>query len=139
MEVAAVTPTPAVLRAQTQTRRWDTYGSLLCVSRPERRAQLLALLQAADLAVTQLSPAYGEEHLDHLGVPKSVRPLLPLVKSGTVVALVATARRPRLRPYVGAGLVAYYSAALTFHVQSGDSPADAAPAACCALLAASLL
>ena len=37
-----------------------------------RRALLLAAFQAGDLAATQLSAKYGDDHLDHLGVPGRV-------------------------------------------------------------------
>ena len=36
-------------------------------------------------------------------------------------------------------LVAYYSAAVTFHVESGDPPRDAAPAALFGALAATIV
>ena len=104
-----------------------------------RTAHLLAVIQAADVVVTQVSDAYGTEHLDHLGVPTSVRRLLPALKAGAVVALLVSARKPRLRSGVGAALLAYYSAAVTFHVRSGDNPRDVAPAVGCALIAASLI
>lgn len=89
--------------------------------------------------VTQVSPKYGDEHLDHLGVPRSLRSPLPLVKASTIAALVVTAKHSRPRSIVGAGLVSYYSAAVTFHVRAGDPPSEAVPAAICALLAATLV
>jgi hypothetical protein len=106
---------------------------------PKRRALLLAGLQAADLATTQISPKYGKEHLDHLGVPPAVRPVLPVIKAAAVAALVVTSKRSRLRSTVGAALVAYYSAAMAFHIHAGDPPAEAAPAAVCGLLAATVV
>jgi hypothetical protein len=114
-------------------------GRLLLVDARRRTAQALAVVQTADLLVTQVSDAYGRQHLDHLGVPGRLRPLLPLLKVGAVGALVAAAGRPRLRSVVGGALVAYYSAAAWFHVRSGDDPTDVAPAVCCSLMAASLL
>jgi len=107
---------------------------------PSRRGRALALatFQAADLVATQVSPRYGPPHLDHLGVPRGLRPVLPVVKAGAVVALLATASSPAAA-VIGAGLVAYYSAAVTFHVLSDDPPGDAAPAVACAALAASLV
>ena len=102
-------------------------------------AIVLAAFQAGDLVVTQVSPRYGRAHLDHLGVPHALRPVLPLVKACAVVALVLVARGGRRpRRVVGAALVPYYSAATTFHVLSGDRPADVAPAAVCGALAALL-
>jgi hypothetical protein len=103
------------------------------------RALVLAAFQAIDLVVTQISPTYGAAHLDHLGVPPLLRPLLPGVKLAAAVALVATARRPRLRSATGAALLAYYSAATAFHVLASDPSTQAAPAAGCAVLAASLV
>ena len=107
-----------------------------------RRGQLalaLAALQAVDLAVTSVSPKYGEEHLDHLGIPAWLRPALPLIKVAAVAALVAAAKRPVLRSTTGAALVSYYSAAASFHVLAGDSTTDVAPAAACAMLAGALV
>jgi hypothetical protein len=105
----------------------------------ERRAHVLAAFQAADLVLTQFSPKYGDEHLDHLGVPARLRPLLPVINGAAVTALVAGAGRSTARSIVGASLVAYYSAAVSFHVRAGDPPSAVAPAAACALLAATLV
>jgi hypothetical protein len=104
-----------------------------------RRALVLAGLQAADLAVTQVSSAYGDEHLEHLGVPRAMRPWLPVVKATAIGALTATANRPALRRIVGVALTSYYLAALVFHVRAGDRAPQAAPAAACALIAATLV
>ena len=104
-----------------------------------RRALLLAGVQAVDLAVTQLSPRYGHEHLGHLGVPLEIRPVLPAVKAAAVGALLATAKRARPRSLVACALVAYYSAAATFHVLAKDPLTTVSPAAGCAVLSASLV
>jgi hypothetical protein len=104
-----------------------------------RRALLLAALQAGDLVATQLSPAYGTQHLDHLGVPAGLRPLLPVTKAAATLALTITAYRPSRRRLVGAALLSYYSAAATFHVLTGDRPRELAPAVACGVLAASLI
>lgn len=106
---------------------------------PSRRARLLAGLQAADLVVTQLSSAYGDDHLDHLGVPAALRPALPMVKAVAVGALLVTSTRPRLRSVVSTALLSYYSAAIAFHIRAGDSPTKALPAAGCAALAGTLV
>lgn len=99
----------------------------------------LAALQAVDLGWTVWSPAYGDEHLDHLGVPRALRSALPVIKGAAVVALCVTRRRPRARAAVGAALVGYYAAAVTFHRAAGDPLVTAAPAAALACLAASLV
>ena len=62
---------------------------------------MLAALQAGDLAATQLSPAYGTHHLDHLGVPGRLRPVLPVTKAVAVLALTLTANEPWERRVVG--------------------------------------
>jgi hypothetical protein len=101
-------------------------------------ALALAAFQTADLVVSQVSPKYGADHLDHLGVPQWLRPVLPAIKLWAVALLVATATRPRLRSRVAAALVAYYSSAVAFHVASGDETRQLAPAAACAASAAVL-
>lgn len=107
--------------------------------RRESTAIVLAILQAADFLYAEASPDYGDAHLDHLGVPRGIRPLLPVVKAGAVGALVLSVRRPRVRSLVGSALVAYYSAAVAFHRSAGDPPATALPAAFLGVLAASLV
>jgi len=104
-----------------------------------RVARVLASLHVADLVASQTLPQFGEEHLDHLGVPPWLRPALPIIKGAAVVALVATRGHPKPRSAVGAALVAYYSAAVSFHVLSDDGPAQAAPAAAFGVLAAALV
>jgi hypothetical protein len=109
------------------------------MKRREITSVALAAIQAVDLAVTSTSPAYGPAHLDHLGVPAWLRPGLPVVKGAAVIALLVSARRTRVRSFVAALLVSYYAAAVEFHRRSGDAAPDMAPAAACAVLAASIL
>lgn len=96
-------------------------------------------MQAADLVVSLVDPRFGDAHLDHLGVPRWLRPALPAIKATAVVALVAGRDRPRLRSATGLALVGYYSAAVTFHLESGDPPSQAAPAAAFGTLAAAIV
>ena len=109
------------------------------MSHRPRLALALAAFQVADVVVTQVSPRYGDEHLDHLGVPRWLRPFLPTVKAAAAGALVATWRRPTARSLTATVLVSYYSAAVTFHVLAGDGPPAVAPAAACAAMAASIV
>ena len=107
---------------------------------PRRRVSLvLAAMQTGDVIVTLVSPKYGDAHLDHLGVAQWLRPMLPMIKLAAVGSLVVTSNRPRARSVTGAVLVAYYSAATTFHVLSGDSRADSAPAAAFGAVAATIV
>lgn len=98
------------------------------MGREPQLAVVLAAMQAADLVVTSTSPKYGDHHLEQLGVPRWIRPWLPAIKTAAVVALVGTRNQRSLRRATGAALVAYYSAAATFHLRSGGTAADAAPA-----------
>ena len=109
------------------------------VTRAQLASFVLAAAQAGDLLATQVSPRYSDDHLDHLGVPGWLRPKLPVIKLGAVLALLATRKRERWRGTLGAALVAYYSAAVTFHVLSRDAPQDIAPAAVCGMLAAVII
>ena len=105
-----------------------------------RFAIRLAALQVGDIAVTTAFPdRYGEAHWDHLGVPHGLRPLLLVIKVATTAALLAGTSRPRLRSVTGAGLVAYYAAAVTFHVESDDPWTDVAPAALYGVVAAAVV
>ena len=104
-----------------------------------RIARVVAVAQLADLTVSQISRRYGNEHLDHLGVPAMVRPALPVIKATAVVALGATAAHPRLRSIVAASLVSYYAAATTFHVLAKDPPSQAMPAVGMAICVAVLV
>ena len=108
--------------------------------RRDHRVLRLAAMQVVDIAVTQALPQkYGDAHLADLGVPVWLRPHLVFIKGATTVALVATARQPRLRSMTAAALVAYYAAAVTFHVDSRDPWTDVAPAAAFGLVAVSLV
>src|SRR4051794_9516751 len=109
------------------------------MDRRQRVTLVLAALQTGDVIVTLVSSKYGEGHLDHLGVAPWLRPILPAIKLAAVVSLVVTSNRPRARSMTGAALVAYYSAAVTFHVLSRDSPADAVPAAAFGAVASTIV
>lgn len=102
-------------------------------------AVALAVLQGADLVATRVSDRYGDAHLEHLGVPLVLWPVLPAIKLAAVAALLGSARQPARRTAVGLALVPYYAAAVTFHVLAQDEPQAVVPAAACAVMAASLV
>ena len=96
----------------------------------ERFALRLAAMQVVDLvAVAALPNRYGDDHLAGLGVPPEVRRVLPAIKATATCALVVGTRRSRLRSLTAAAMVAYYAAAVTFHVESRDTLFNTAPAA----------
>jgi DoxX-like protein len=111
---------------------------------PAERARQLAIglagFQVVDALGNALVPRrYIDAHLDHLGLPPPLRPLLQVIKVGTAAGLVLGLRSPRIGAATSAALVAYYSAAVTFHVLSHDHPVIAAPAAACGGAAATTL
>jgi len=97
----------------------------------------------------QLADAIGNElvprrcltaHLDHLRVPKPLRPALPVIKVAGAAGLVLGIKLPRLGALTAASLVAYYAAAVMFHACADDHPFVWLPAiAFGATAAASLL
>jgi hypothetical protein len=105
-----------------------------------RFALRLAVMQVVDIAATRALPdRYGDAHLAALGVPAELRRVLPAIKVATTLPLLAGTRRPGLRSVTGAGLVAYYAAAVTFHVRSNDPWTETAPAALYGAVAACVI
>ncbi|HLF99822.1 MAG TPA: DoxX family protein [Acidimicrobiia bacterium] len=100
------------------------------MSRRKRRIVLvLAAAQVVDAIGNALVPkAKAAAHLDHLGVPDPLRPLLPVIKVAGSAGLLLGRRVPRLGVLVSAGLVAYYTAAAQYHLGAGDPPRKALPA-----------
>src|SRR5687768_6551625 len=96
----------------------DRHGVFL-VTMHERTKQIvlgLATLQVLDAIGNEIPRKLVHNHLNHLGVPPRLRPLLSPIKVTTAAALVAGIERPRLRAITSAGLVAYYAAAARFHL-----------------------
>ena len=103
----------------------------------DRFALRLAVMQVGDITACRAFPdRYGDAHLADLGVPAWLRSVLEPIKAASTVALVASRRRPRLRSATASAMVAYYAAAVTFHVRSRDSWRDTAPAAIYGVVAA---
>ena len=107
--------------------------------RTKQIALRLAAVQVLDAIGNEIPRKFVRAHLDHLGVPPRLRPLLSPIKVGTAAALVAGVERPRLRRLTAAGLVAYYAAAARFHLLAGDHPVIAVPAVFCGAAAAIIL
>ena len=92
----------------------------------------LAVFQMLDAVGTELVPRRClDRHLDHLGVPRNLRPLLSPIKVAGAAGLVLGTRVPEVGALAAAGLVAYYSAAASFHVLADDHPVLAGPAIGC--------
>lgn len=105
--------------------------NLLCVRHRTRQlAVALAAVQALDTLGNAVVPRrYVKAHLDHLGVPDALRPALPMIKVATSAGLLVGIRMPRVGALTSAGLVAYYAAAVRFHLSAGDHPMLSTPAA----------
>ena len=100
------------------------------------------------LAAAQLLDALGNElvprrfidaHLDHLNVPERLRPLLPTIKVASSLGLTVGIAHPRLGVLTSSCLVAYYAAAVAFHLRADESAILALPAAAFGLAAARAL
>src|SRR2546423_6402584 len=103
-------------------------------------AALLAAMQLADATGSEVVPRrYIRAHLDHLGVPERLRPALTPIKVASSVGLLLGNRWPRIGAVTSASLVAYYTAAIAFHVRAHDHPVVALPAALFGATAAAAL
>jgi hypothetical protein len=90
----------------------------------------LAASQLVDAIANELVPRrYVKAHLDHLGVPERLQSGLPVIKVASSVGLLLGTKLPRLGVMTSAGLVAYYAAAVGFHVLAHDHPVVSVPAA----------
>jgi hypothetical protein len=96
---------------------------------PKRLAVGLAALQLADVIGNVLVPRrHVDAHLDHLGVPTSLRPALPVIKVAGSAGLVGGVKSPLLGAATAACLVGFYAAAVAFHVRAGEHPVVWLPA-----------
>ena len=140
-----------------KTRRWSRRGSILdpafggvrirnatpsastLDSVPDRTKRLvagLAIFQIIDAIANAIPRRYVEAHLDHLGVPRNLRSVLPVIKVTSTFGLLIGLKLPRLGAVTSAGLIVYYTAAAHFHLLANDHPVLAAPAAACGASAA---
>jgi len=105
--------------------------------RADRLAVGLAVFEMLDAFGNEVVPyRYIERHLGHLGVPQRLRPMLSPIKVATAGGLLVGRRVPAVGALTAAALVAYYSAAASFHVLAKDHPVVAGPAVACGAAAA---
>lgn len=71
---------------------------------------------------------WAREDLDRLGFPQRYRFVFPVIKAGSVAGLLVGIRRRTLARFTAAAIVAYFVAALGFHVRAKDSAVKFAPA-----------
>lgn len=97
---------------------------------PKHLAVGLAAVQVADAIANAIIPRrHVKAHLDRLGVPDNVQRALPVIKVTTSAGLLVGTKMPRVGALTSAALVAYYAAAVRFHMGAGDHPVVSAPAA----------
>jgi hypothetical protein len=97
----------------------------------------LAAVQVADVLGNMLTPRRKvEAHLDRLGLPRPLHRVLSPIKLATAGGLVVGVRAPAIGMASAGALVAFYAAAATFHVRSGDHWTVAMPAVACGAAAA---
>ena len=99
------------------------------MARPKRLALALAALQAGDAIACAIPLPILKADLDRLGCSDSLQRAIPKIKAASVVGLLLGLKWPRLGALTCGALVAYFVAALGFHVRAGDRGLRSAPAA----------
>ena len=89
----------------------------------------LAAFQAGDAVACAIPLPPIAKALDGLGVPDSVRPVLPVVKAAAAVGLLSVTRFPALARLTTAMLTLYFVLAVGAHIRAHDKTVNAIPAA----------
>ncbi len=89
----------------------------------------LGVFHAGDAVACAVQVAPIKKVLDDLGVPESVRPVLPVVKAAAAVGLLSVTRFPALARLTTAMLTLYFTLAVGAHVRVRDKIANTIPAA----------
>jgi hypothetical protein len=99
------------------------------VVEPKRVALALAGFQAVDAVACAIPMPFIKADLDRIGCPERLQRALPMIKGASAIGLVGGLRMPRLGALSSAALVAYFAAAIGFHVHARDHLTRSAPAA----------
>ena len=89
----------------------------------------LAAFQAGDAVACAIPLPPIAKTLDDLGVPASVRPVLPVVKAAAAIGLLSVTWFPALARLTTAMLTLYFVLAVGAHVRARDKVVNALPAA----------
>ena len=89
----------------------------------------LAAFQAGDAVACAIPLPPIAKILDDLGVPDSVRPVLPVVKAVATLGLLSVSWFPALARLTTAMLTLYFVLAVGAHVRARDKFVNALPAA----------
>jgi hypothetical protein len=89
----------------------------------------LAAFQAGDAVACAIPVAPITRSLDTVGLPDSVRPVLPVVKTAAAVGLLSVTRFPAVARLTTAMLTLYFVLAVGAHIRARDKVVNAIPAA----------
>lgn len=89
----------------------------------------LAAFHAGDAVACAVQVAPIKKVLDDLGVPDSVRPVLPVVKAAAAVGLLSVTWFPALARLTTAMLTLYFVLAVGAHIRARDKVVNTIPAA----------
>lgn len=89
----------------------------------------LAAFQAGDAVACAIPVAPIAKILDDLGIPESVRPVLPVVKAAAAIGLFSVTRFPALARLTTAMLTLYFVLAVGAHIRARDKIVNTIPAA----------
>jgi hypothetical protein len=89
----------------------------------------LAAFQAADAVACAIPLPVIAKTLDALGIPQSIRWLLPASKVASVIGLLSASRIPALARLTTAMLTLYFVLAVGAHLRARDRIVNAIPAA----------
>ena len=88
-----------------------------------------AAFQLADAIACAIPLDYIQRDLDNIKCPDSIQRALPTIKAASATGLLLGLRWPRLGRLTAFSLVAYFLAAIGFHVRAKDPAWKAMPAA----------
>lgn len=89
----------------------------------------LAAFQAGDAVACAIPLPYIARSLDTLGVPQTIRWILPVAKAASVIGLLSVTRIPGLARLTTAMLTLYFVLAVGAHIRARDRVVNAVPAA----------
>jgi hypothetical protein len=99
------------------------------VMRSKRHVLVFAAFQLGDALACAIPLDYIRRDLDNLRCPNPVRRALPGIKVVSAIGLLLGLRWPRLGRLTAFSLVAYFLAAIGFHLRARDPGWKAMPAA----------
>lgn len=88
-----------------------------------------AAFQLGDAVACAIPLDYIRRDLDNIGCPDSIRRALPSIKAASATGLLLGRRWPLIGRMTALSLVAYFLAAIGFHVRAKDPAWKALPAA----------